>query len=666
MTRDPELDKLKAALKAAPASDPAAKAAALARAMEAFEDSALARQGFAAPLRPTADPPQRAGFGSGVRKMLNTLKQKPVLAATTSAAALALGLVVFLPQTEAPPGRMTAPRPSEAPAPATPEQRSEQVTVTATAPVAEATPAQGSVMTRKAAPADAMSEPAGGIADLAMEAPEMSPSVAVMTAQDHPAKQPATDEAFANAGDNPVQVTAEAPVSTFSIDVDTASYAVIRSSLMAGSLPDPDMVRVEEMVNYFPYTYPAPEAGEPPFRPTVTVMPTPWNAQTRLVHIALQGRMPEIAARPALNLVFLIDTSGSMNEPDKLPLLKQSLGLLLGELRPEDQVAIVAYAGSAGEVLPPTPASDRATILDALNRLEAGGATAGAEGLTLAYRLAQGMTAAGEVSRILLATDGDFNVGVDDPEGLEAYVARKRNTGVYLSVLGFGRGNLDDAVMQSLAQNGNGMAAYIDTLQEARKVLVDQLTGALFPIADDVKIQVEWNPAQVAEYRLIGYETRALRRQDFNNDAVDAGEIGAGHAVTAIYEVTAPGSPALLHDPLRYGPAVADAMAEGAATGEIVEDAPELGFVRLRYKAPRETVSALIEAPIVAVGEAGADARFAAAIAGFGQLLRGSPYLGGWGWEDAITLAEANRGDDRFGYRIEAVNLMRLAQSLAR
>jgi Ca-activated chloride channel family protein len=261
------------------------------------------------------------------------------------------------------------------------------------------------------------------------------------------------------------------------------------------------------MINYFPYAYKAPTEAEA-FSSTVSVMPTPWNPGTRLVTIGIQGALPAIG-RPPLNLVFLIDTSGSMEDANKLPLLKQSLSLMLSELRPEDQVSIVTYAGSAGLVLPPTAAADRATILASLENLMAGGSTAGAEGLELAYQVAEGMKAEGEVTRILLATDGDFNVGVSDPEGLEAYVAKKRETGTYLSVLGFGRGNLDDAIMQSLAQNGNGTAAYIDTLSEARKVLVDQLTGALFPIADDVKIQVEWNPATVAEYRLIGYETRA-------------------------------------------------------------------------------------------------------------------------------------------------------------
>jgi Ca-activated chloride channel homolog len=655
MTRDPEFDRLKAELNAAPASDPAAKAAALARAMEGYDNSALSRQGLATPLRSTADRHPKAGLANGMRKMLNTMKRKSVMAATSSAAALAVGLVVFWPQSEGPSGRM-APLPAPTDVPQT---QSAAQTTDATEPPPQA-------LTRQLTPSEPLALQPNGAADRLTQAPVAEVSTAAATAPELTGPPPANNEVFANAGANPVQITRDAPVSTFSVDVDTASYAVVRNSLLAGNLPDPEAVRVEEMVNYFPYDYPAPDAGEPPFLPTVTVMPTPWNSGTQLVHIALQGRLPEIANRPPLNLVFLIDTSGSMDAPDKLPLLKQSLTLMLGELRPADQVAIVAYAGSAGEVLPPTPASERATILNALNQLSAGGSTAGAEGLTLAYRLAESMTAAGEISRILLATDGDFNVGVDDPEGLDAFVARKRSTGVYLSVLGFGRGNLDDAVMQSLAQNGNGTAAYIDTLQEARKVLVDQLTGALFPIADDVKIEVEWNPAKVAEYRLIGYETRALRREDFNNDAVDAGDIGAGHAVTAIYEVTAPGSAALLHDPLRYGAPVTDAMAEEAATGTLAQDAPELGFLRIRYKAPRETVSALIELPIVGSTDIAPDARFAAAIAGFGQLLRGSVYLGDWGWDQAIELAETNRGVDSFGYRIEAVNLMRLAQSLAR
>ncbi len=461
-------------------------------------------------------------------------------------------------------------------------------------------------------------------------------------------------ETFANAVANPLKITAEEPVSTFSIDVDTASYAVVRSSLTRGQLPPAQAVRIEELVNYFPYDYPVPDAGEAPFRPTVTTFQTPWNADTQLVHIALQGQMPEIAARPPLNLVFLIDTSGSMDDPTKLPLLKQSFRLMLDQLRPQDQVAIVEYAGSAGQVLAPTNASERTVILQAIQSLGAGGSTNGQGGLEQAYGVAEAMRADGEVNRVILATDGDFNVGLSNPDALKDFIAEKRDTGTYLSVLGFGRGNLDDATMQALAQNGNGTAAYIDTLSEAQKVLVDQLSGALFPIAGDVKVQVEFNPAQIAEYRLIGYETRALNREDFNNDAVDAGELGAGHAVTAIYEVTPVGSPAQLSDPLRYAP------------NTVAETSDELGFLKLRYKEPGEIVSKLIETPIIGSSIPGTEAQFAAAIAGFGQLLRDDRYLGDWGYDDAIALANANRGEDAFGYRTEAVQLMRLAQSLSR
>ena len=461
-------------------------------------------------------------------------------------------------------------------------------------------------------------------------------------------------ETFANADSNPLQITGETPVSTFSIDVDTAAYSVLRSSLTGGQLPPPDAIRIEELINYFPYDYPAPDTGEAPFRPTISAFQTPWNADTQLVHIALQGQMPALDDRPPLNLVFLVDTSGSMNEPSKLPLLKQSFRLMLDQLRPQDEVAIVAYAGSAGQVLAPTPASERTTIINAINTLQPSGGTNGQGGLQQAYAAAEAMAQDGEVSRILLATDGDFNVGINSPDALKEFIADKRDTGTYLSVLGFGRGNLDDATMQALAQNGNGTAAYIDTLSEAQKVLVDQLSGALFPIAGDVKVQVEFNPAQIAEYRLIGYETRALAREDFNNDKVDAGELGAGHAVTAIYEVTPVGSPAQLSDPLRYAP------------NTVAGQSDEMGFVKLRYKEPGEDVSQLLETPIVGQSIPGTEANFAAAIAGFGQLVRDDRYLGEWGYDDAIALANANRGEDAFGYRTEAVQLMRLAQSLSR
>jgi Ca-activated chloride channel family protein len=621
------------ALRATPSPDPSAKAEAIALAMKNFD----ALQGSPAAPRPTSEP-TRKGFLNGARNMLKSLTSRPILGATTSVAALGLGLVLVLPLSQKPLGY--APKPQ-------PESQIEAVAATAPETMADAL----------AAPAPAPGTSAKqGMAQPLTESRAQSPAFAAsqeITNMDQGLEYTTTSapntEAFANETPNPVKVTAEAPVSTFSIDVDTASYAVIRSSLKAGQLPDPAAVRIEEMVNYFPYTYAAPETE--PFRATIGTMPTPWNPGTKLVHIALQGRLPAVADRPALNLVFLIDTSGSMNEPDKLPLLKLSLRLLLGQLRPQDQIAIVAYAGSAGEVLAPTAASDSANILTALNNLAAGGSTAGAEGLALAYQVAKSMTTDGEVSRILLATDGDFNVGIADPDGLEAYVAKQRDT-AYLSVLGFGRGNLDDATMQALAQNGNGTAAYIDTLAEAQKTLVDQMTGALFPIADDVKIQVEWNPAQVAEYRLIGYETRTLAREDFNNDRVDAGEIGAGHQVTAIYEITPPGSPALRNDPLRY------------ATPAPTADSPELGYLRLRYKEPGSDISILTETPITETAVA-FDVGFAAAIAGFGQLLQGSIYLDDWGWDQAIALATIHRGPDPFGYRAEAVTLMRLAQSLS-
>ena len=637
-----DLDDLKAAMKAAtPRPDPAVKAAHLALAEKNFADL----QGSRDAARLNSDRP-RGGLWSGVRKMFATMTTRGGLVATT--AIVAVAFVVLSPA-----GRdLLSPRDLTRPA-VVEEREADEAMGLQDARQETAEQMAEPVME---APAVAMPSPApqAPAAELATRSRTLGQTLMKAAPADMIAPLPEADtEAFANASDNPLKITAEDPVSTFSIDVDTASYAVVRNSLTNGQLPPKDAVRVEEMINYFPYDYPTPAAGEA-FRSTVSVSPTPWNADTRLVQIGIQGATPETDSRPPLNLVFLVDTSGSMNQPDKLPLLKQSFALMLGQLRAEDRVAIVTYAGSAGEVLAPTPASERETILSALNRLDAGGSTAGQEGLQQAYSVADGMAGDGTLQRVILATDGDFNVGLSDPEALKDFIAQKRESGTYLSVLGFGRGNLDDATMQALAQNGNGTAAYIDTLSEAQKVLVDQLSGALFPIADDVKIQVEFNPAQVAEYRLIGYETRALRREDFNNDKVDAGEIGAGTQVTALYEITPVGSPAQLTDPLRYGQATA------------VAGPDELGFLRLRYKAPGESDSKLIEMPITADLPAQADAGFAAAIAGFGQLLRESTYLDDWGWDDAIALANANRGEDPFGYRAEAVQLMRLAQSLSR
>ncbi|WP_434063264.1 vWA domain-containing protein [Gemmobacter denitrificans] len=646
---------LKAALRGGlPPAQDAARLAALSAALDNFDQL---QENEPAP-RSSQVHPRKAGWLTGAKAMMTRLSSARILAATTSAAALAVALVAVAPA-------LRQDAPLSPPLPSLP--RSE--------PVAAQTPDPAPAPMAAQAPAAAPAKPAEALSDMAMEEPmaaeepmvlmEQAPAFAEPMARraalpqtEAAAPEMADTESFANAPANPVRLVQEDPVSTFSVDVDTAAYSLIRRFLQAGEWPDPAAVRIEEMVNYFPYAYPQP-TGSDPFRADVTVFPTPWNDGTRLVRIGLQGRLPEVADRPPLNLVFLVDTSGSMDAPDKLPLLKQALRLVLPQLRAGDQVALVAYAGSAGVVLEPTAASETAAISAALDRLAAGGGTAGAEGLTLAYQQAALMAAPGEVSRVLLATDGDFNLGISDPAELETFIARQREGGTYLSVLGFGRGNLDDATMQALAQAGNGMASYIDTAQEARKVLVDQLSGALFPLADDVKLQVEWNPAKVAEYRLIGYETRALAREDFNNDRVDAGEIGAGHQVTALYEITPQGSAARLTDPLRYG---------AAPEGQVPADASdELGFLKLRWKAPGQADSQLIATPILdGTAAPDAEARFAAAIAGFGQLLTGGQYLNGWGWDQAIALAEGARGDDPFGYRVEAVNLMRLAASLPR
>ena len=462
---------------------------------------------------------------------------------------------------------------------------------------------------------------------------------------------------------NPVKSAAEAPVSTFSADVDTASYSFVRRQLNEGALPPADAVRVEEMVNYFDYAWPVPVSREAPFQPTITVTDSPWNAGNKLVHIGIKGFELPAARRPDVNLVLLLDVSGSMNSPDKLPLAQRSMALLLDSLKPSDTVAIVVYAGAAGQVLAPTPVREKQAILGALDSLRPGGSTAGAAGIQLAYELAERNFRRDGVNRILLATDGDFNVGITDREALKGLVARERDKGIFLSVLGFGEGNYRDETAQALAQNGNGVAAYIDTLNEARKVLVEQASASLFTIARDVKLQVEFNPASVAEYRLVGYESRALNREDFNNDRVDAGDIGAGHTVTAIYEVTPVGSGARLIDERRYGD-VAGARARSRGAGG------EFGYLKIRYKLPDSTRSRLIEAPIRAnagvPGPLRQDVRFSTAVAGFAQLLRGGQYTGSLTFEDVLREAQASRGEDNFGYRAEFVQLVRRAMQARR
>ncbi|GLS22581.1 hypothetical protein GCM10007874_55990 [Labrys miyagiensis] len=489
-----------------------------------------------------------------------------------------------------------------------------------------------------------------------------APAPAAVNSIDAPMPPPQAEvgrDKFANAPENAFKPVAQEPVSTFSIDVDTASYSYVRAALGQNVLPQPDAVRTEEMINYFPYDYAPPRSAAEPFSTAVTVMPNPWVAGHKLMRIGIKGYTLPADERPPANLVFLIDTSGSMDEPNKLPLLLKSLGMLVDTLRPEDKVSIVAYAGSAGVVLPPTKASDKAAIEAALDRLNAGGSTAGGEGLRLAYQLAEANFDPKAVNRVMLSTDGDFNVGITDPDELKGFVTRERDKGIFLSVLGFGMGNLNDAMMQELAQNGNGEAAYIDTLNEARKVLVDQATSTLFPIAKDVKIQVEFNPAAVSDYRLVGYETRMLRTEDFNNDKVDAGEVGSGTSVTAIYDFVPAGGPRPVDDS-RY-----QAQVAAAATGK----ADEYAFLKIRYKLPKSDKSKLMTTPVTRAGEAESmsqaplDSRFAVAVASFGEWLRGGKYSGSVTPDDIIALANGAKGEDEFGYRAEFINLVRAAKT---
>ncbi|TAH36208.1 MAG: VWA domain-containing protein [Alphaproteobacteria bacterium] len=497
---------------------------------------------------------------------------------------------------------------------------------------------------------------------------EMAASQRIGIAQDisEPYYQDQGHDKFGDLKINGVKMTASDPVSTFSIDVDTASYSFVRAALNNNVMPQKNAVRVEEMINYFPYDYKAPSSKSEPFKAHVAVYPNPWNAKTKLMHIGIKGYELNSDEKPKSNLVFLIDTSGSMDDPNKLPLLINSMKMLVGTLKPDDSIAIVTYAGSAGTVLPPTKASDKAKIMAALDNLDAGGSTAGAEGIRQAYQLAKSNFDKNGVNRVILATDGDFNVGINNTNELKSYIERERQSGVSLSVLGFGRGNYNDELMQALAQNGNGNAAYIDTINEARKALVNEAGSTLFTIAKDVKIQVEFNPATVSEYRLIGYETRLLNREDFNNDKVDAGEIGSGHSVTAIYEITPAGSNADRIDPLRYGN---EAEVDKAQIASRMGD--EYAFVKIRYKLPNEDGSKLITTPVdknlefSSIDQVPADVRFSTAVAAFGQKLHGDQYVGDFEYDDIATLAEKSKGTDKFGYRAEFINLIQMAKNAA-
>jgi Ca-activated chloride channel homolog len=476
---------------------------------------------------------------------------------------------------------------------------------------------------------------------------------------------PQERENYAHFDDAGVLRVAEQPVSTFSIDVDTGAYSNVRRWLRNGRLPPQDAVRVEEFINYFDYAYAPPRDRRTPFATHVELAPTPWNARTHLLRIGLQGAQAPLGPQgelPPANLVFLVDVSGSMNSADKLPLVKSSLKLLVNELTARDRISLVIYASGTGVVLEPTPGDRKAKIIAAIDGLAPGGSTAGAAGIELAYAMArQGYIDKG-INRVLLATDGDFNVGITDFEQLKNLVERQRASGIALSTLGFGTGNYNEHLMEQLAGVGNGNYSYIDGLAEGRRVLVHARAATLHTIARDVKIQVEFNPAVVAEYRLIGYENRALAREDFANDKVDAGEIGTGHNVTALYEIVLVGSGGERIEPLRYG--------SSPKTG----GSDEIAHLRLRYKAvdgaPDGDTSKLIERPIRRselqreLAASSEDFRFAAAVAGFGQLLRGGRYTEAWTWDDVLKLARDARGADAEGWRGEFVQLVQLAQSL--
>jgi Ca-activated chloride channel homolog len=467
-------------------------------------------------------------------------------------------------------------------------------------------------------------------------------------------------EAYDLIRDNPFLAVAASPLSTFSVDVDTASYANVRRFLQSGQLPPKDAVRIEELVNYFRYDYPDPE-GEAPFSITTEVAECPWKKDHLLALVGLQGRRVSARDVPPRNLVFLIDVSGSMQDPRKLPLLKEGMGLLVDQLRPEDRVAITVYAGTSGLVLPTTTGDRKAEIRAALERLQAGGSTAGGAGIQLAYEVAASSFLEGGVNRVILATDGDFNVGVTSPSDLIRLIEEKRKTGVFLSVLGFGEGNLKDATMEKLADSGNGNYSYIDSLAEARKVLVSEAGATLFTIAKDVKIQVEFNPRRVSAYRLLGYENRALRAEDFADDGKDAGEIGAGHSVTALYEIVPAGvsAPGPRVDPLKYQDAGRPSAA--ASSGELMT-------VKLRYKEPdgersrQESVAVLAGKPSAS---SSADLRLASAVASFGMLLRDSEHKGSASWETVRRLVADVGADDAEGYRTEFLGLVAQAEALA-
>lgn len=476
-----------------------------------------------------------------------------------------------------------------------------------------------------------------------------------------PDDQPGEDyntETYDRIVENPFRAVVNDPLSTFSVDVDRAAYANMRRFLNNNQMPPKDAIRIEEMINYFDYNYPQPQ-GEDPFSVNMEMSTCYWNSDHYLLHIGLQGKEVPMTNIPASNLVFLLDVSGSMSYPNKLPLLKQSLKVLLDKLRPQDRVAIVVYAGAAGLVLPSTPCNKKDKILRALDKLEAGGSTAGGEGIHLAYKVAKENFIEDGNNRVILATDGDFNIGESSDAAMERLIEDKREDGVFLSILGFGMGNYKDSKMEKLSNKGNGNYAYIDNIMEAKKVLGTEIWGTLYTIAKDVKLQIEFNPAKVKAYRLVGYENRMLNKEDFNDDKKDAGDIGSGHTVTAVYEIIPAGSSETVPgvDDLKY------------QQTEVVKSA-EMMTVKLRYKKPEGKVSKLIELPVkekeIMTSKPSENFRFSAAVVEFGLLLRDSEYKGNASYTHAQTLAKAAKGDDEEGYRAELIRLIETAQLLSK
>ena len=516
-----------------------------------------------------------------------------------------------------------------------------------------------------AMPAPAPAPASARQAALTSAADYAQPPIARMIApQVLPAPVAANTAQYQQFADTPWQRVAQAPVSTFSADVDTGSYANVRRFINRGQLPPRDAVRVEELVNYFGYDYslPAPEHAHP-FAVHTQVLASPWNAERNVVRIGIQGKDVAKTSLPPANLVFLVDVSGSMGPQDRLPLVKSSLKLLVTQLRAKDRVSLVSYANGTKLVLPPTAGNQRDTIYAAIDTLVASGGTYGEAGIRMAYAQARQSYIKDGINRVLLATDGDLNIGVTDRNELKALVEGERKQGVSLTTLGVGDSNYNEALMKTLADVGDGSYHYLDSLQEAHKVLVNQFTSNLAPIAQDLKIQVEFNPARVQEYRLLGYELRALTREQFNDDKVDAGDIGAGHSVTAMYEIVPTGSRGNV-DPLRY-----QTPAAGALTGN---SSTELAWVKLRYKDPGQTVSKLIEQPIAkpsrmpSLDSADTDARFALAVAAWGQWLRGNTLIGDYSMDKVLTLARNARGSDTYGHRAEFVRLVELSATLKR